>query len=178
MKEKHFEKVCTCTSKGNVVYIDTKLLYEVVKKAGQVIVSTKKTGVMVNRALLLGDICETSGHYWLAMQIWRKTMYKVIGQDWDDWYNVFPNPVYVRLEHVTNRFGAMRLGRKMDELWKKLKHPEMADNEYNADDWYNELWMEHYYESIFDSDDTIPDNYDLYASCSWINDIYHTKHVA
>jgi len=178
MKGKFYEKVCACTSEGNVVYIDTKLLYEVVKKAGQVIVSTKKTGVMVNRALLLGDICETSGHYWLAMQIWRKTMYKVVDQDWKDWCYVYPNPMYFRLEHVTNRFGAMRLGRKMDELWKKLKHPEMADNEYYADDSYNELWMENYFESECDSDDTIPDDWELYASCSWIDDVYHRRDVA
>ena len=178
MKEKHFEKVCTCTSMGNVVYIDTHLLVEVVKEAARVIVSTKKTGVMVQRALLLGDLCETSGHYWMAMQLWRKTMYKVIGQDWDDWLHEDLNPLYVRLEHVTNRFGAMQLGRRIDALWRKLKHPEMAVQEYNADDWYNELWMEKHYESLSDFDITIPVDADNYTTCSWIDDIYHSKHVA
>ena len=105
-------------------------------------------------------------------------MYKVIGQDWDDWLHEDLNPLYVRLEHVTNRFGAMQLGRRIDALWRKLKHPEMAVQEYNADDWYDELWMEKHYESLSDFDITIPVDADNYTTCSWIDDIYHTKHVA
>jgi hypothetical protein len=175
MKEKVYYKVCTCTQEGDVTYMDIKLLLKTIKGAIQVIFATKKTGVMVKRGLLLGDLCESTGHYGLAIKIWRKTLNRVTNQDWEDWLYTPLYSMSVRLEHVTNRFGAMQLGLRMDHVWVKLKHPEMATNEQWANDCYDDLWNEKYYESFCDYDETIDEDWDKYTTCSWIDDVYHNR---
>ena len=204
MIEKLYEPVCTCTQEGIMVYIDTKCLKELVNEGMDEVsndnlpwsdvekslalhedvdesycvdCATYCSRVTAMWSLMLGDICETSGHYGMALNVWRTMLDAVYSYDYEGWWFAYRYS-NIKLWELVNDFGAIQIGQRIDQLLNRLKFKELAHYEYDAKFYYDDLWEDTYYESMFDTDDSRDEDWDKYVTCSWEDDILSRRYIA
>lgn len=147
-KEKHFVKVCSCTSRGDLSIMDLQVLNQIVRDEEASIAQEKDARKMARRALALGDICMAAGCPIKAIRIWRTAAQKLLKMDYY-WVDV---PLYFEaytcFDHLVSEKEGIILGRRIDKSWHLLGHPEMATWAKHMRIEYREMWLDRYYEAL------------------------------
>lgn len=65
-------------------------------------------------------------------------------KDYDDWISIPVNPDYVRIDSVLSEPESLDLGRRIDNLWRQLGHPECATIQRYARSEHDYFWAEKY----------------------------------
>ena len=99
---------------------------------------------MYRFGLHLGQLCASSGHLWWAIKVWQYTLRLMCWKDYDDWICVPVNPDYIRIDSVLSEPESLDLGRRIDNLWQQLGHPECAIMQRYARSEYDFFWLEKY----------------------------------
>ncbi len=110
---------------------------------------------MARRGLNLGDICFNTGHPYWAARVFRWTCGWVEFRDWQEWrYEDWTDSWYWFFD-VTSEMEARELGRRADDAYKWLGHPELADNELAAKLYYQYFFIDKYKtdDHVFDEDE-------------------------
>ena len=144
MRKRFHDRVCRCTPKGCMVYINARLLHDLVNAEIHALRCAEKSSRKGALALRLGDLCADARHPWWAIKVWQLGCRLVESQDYDDWIGVWFNTDWVRLSHVVSEGLCLMLGRRIDDQWRALSHPEMADYEAAVQCSYDWLWYEKY----------------------------------
>jgi len=142
MRRKQTYRVCRCTSEGCIVHLEARLLHDLVNHEIHPLRCAESCRRKGQIALRLGDLCAEAGHAWWAMKVWQLGRRLIEYKDYDDWIYVWFNTEYVRLSYVVSEDLCIDLGRRIDNLWRKMGHPEMAWNEDSARAGYDSLWYE------------------------------------
>jgi hypothetical protein len=138
---------------GSVVHLEARLLREMINREIHSVRCAKNCRWKGQKALRLGDLCAGCGHPWWAMKVWNLGRWLIEDQDYDEWRYVWFNPRYVRLSDVVSEDLCLELGRRIDNLWRSMGHPEMARYEQSACMAYEWLWLEKYDYSRQEIDD-------------------------
>ena len=204
MKKKVYENVCTCTREGRFVFMDTKLLQEVVNEGMEEVSdanlpwsdveNTLKNHKEVDEdyvvdcaaycsrvialwALMLGDICESVGHYGMALDIWRSMLARVNGYDYDGWFYAYRHSD-IKFWGFVNVFGAVLIGQRIDQMLIRQKFHELVHYEHDANFYYEDLWEDTYFESTSDFTFSRDEDWDKFTTCSCEDDILTWRHIA
>ena len=147
-KEKHFVKVCSCTSRGELRIMDLRVLDQIVRHEEASIAQDEVARKVAQRALALGDICIAAGCPIKAIRIWRTAAQKLLEMDYY-WVDV---PVYFEaytsLDHLVSEKEGIALGRRIDKVWHLLGHREMATWSRHMRIAYQNMWLDRYYEAL------------------------------
>jgi len=136
--------VCRCTPTDGIVHLEARLLHDMVNSQVHALYCAKSCRWKYQRGLLLGDLCASTGHPWWAMKTWTLTLALICEKDWDDWRYEWVNPEWVRIDYVLCEEECLTLGRRVDNLWRKLGHPEMTGMEAVAQAKYDWFWYDKY----------------------------------
>ena len=128
-------------------------------------------------ALMLGDICESTGHYGMAIDIWRFMLKRVNDYDFDGWFYAYRHSD-IRFWGFVNVYGAVLIGQRIDQLMNRLNFKELAHYEHDANFYYDDLWEDTYFESIPDFEFSRDEDWDKYTTCSWEDDILSYQYIA
>ncbi len=147
-KEKHFAKVCSCTSRGDLSIMDLRVLNQIVRDEEASIAQEKDARRMARRALALGDICMSAGCPIKAIRIWRTAAQKLLKMDyyWVDVPLYFE--AYTSFDHLVSEKEGITLGHRIDKAWHLLGHREMATWARHMRIEYREMWFDRYYEAL------------------------------
>ena len=126
------------------MHLEARLVHDLVNREIHPIRCAESCRRKGQLALMAGDLCAETGHYWWAMKVWQWARRLIECKDYDDWRYVWFNTSVVRLGDVVSEDLCMALGRRVDNLWRRLGHPEMAWNEDSARAGYDYLWLEKY----------------------------------
>ena len=147
-KEKHFIKVCSCTSGGDLRIVDLQVLNQIVRDEEASIAHDKNARRRARRALALGDICMAAGCPIMAIRIWRAAAQRLLAMDYD-WVDV---PVYFEaytsFDHLVSEREGVTLGQRIDNAWHQLGHREMATWARHMHKEYCDMWLDRYYEAL------------------------------
>ena len=147
-KEKHFVKVCSCTSRGELRIMDLRVLDQIVRDEEASIAQEEVARKMAQRALALGDICIAAGCPIKAIRIWRSAAQRLLKMDYQ-WVDV---PVYFEaytsFDHLVSEKEGIALGRRIDKAWHLLGHREMATWARHMRVAYQNMWLDRYYEAL------------------------------
>jgi len=147
-KEKHFVKVCSCTSHGGIRIMDLRVLNQIVSDEEASIAQDKDARRMARRALALGDICMAAGCPIRAIRIWRAAAQRLLAMDYQ-WVDV---PIYFEaytsFDHLVSEKEGVTLGRRIDKAWHLLGHREMATWARHMRKQYCDMWLDRYYEAL------------------------------
>ena len=147
-KEKHFVKVCSCTSHGDIRIMDLRVLNQIVRDEEVSIEQDKDAHRMARRALALGDICMAAGCPIRAISIWRAAAQRLLAMDYQ-WVDV---PIYFEaytsFDHLVSEKEGVTLGRRIDKAWHLLGHREMATWARHMRKQYCDMWLDRYYEAL------------------------------
>ena len=204
MKKKVYESVCTCTREGRIVFMDTRLLQEVVNEGLEEVseanlpwsdVETALNGneeidddyvvdcaaycsrVVAMWGLMLGQLCESVGHFGMALDVWRSMLTRVNGYDFDGWLYANRHSD-IRFWGFVNVFGAVQIGRRIDQLLIRQKFHELAHYEHDANFYYEDLWEDTYFESMCDFTFSRDEDWNKFTTCSWEDDILSRRYSA
>ena len=147
-KEKHFVKVCSCTSHGDIRIMDLRVLNQIVRDAEASIAREKNARKMAQRALALGDICMASGCPARAIRIWQTAALKLLVMDyyWVDVPLYFE--AYTSFDNLVSEVEGVTLGQRIDKAWHQLGHREMATWTKHMRKEYCDMWLDRYYEAL------------------------------
>ena len=147
-KEKHFVKVCSCTSRGDLSIMDLRVLNQIARDEEASIAQEKDARRMARRALALGDICMAAGCPIKAIRIWRTAAQKLLKMDyyWVDVPLYFE--AYTSFDHLVSEKEGIILGRRIDKAWHLLGHREMATWARHMRIEYQNMWLDRYYEAL------------------------------
>ena len=147
-KEKHFVKVCSCTSRGDLSFMDLRVLNQIARDEEASIAQEKDARRMARRALALGDICMAAGCPIKAIMIWRTAAQKLLKMDyyWVDVPLYFE--AYTSFDHLVSEKEGIILGRRIDKAWHLLGHREMATWARYMRVRYCDMWLDRYYEAL------------------------------
>lgn len=147
-KEKHFVKVCTCTSSGDLSIMDLRVLSQIARDEEASIAQEKDARRMARRALALGDICMAAGCPIKAIRIWRTAAQKLLEMDyyWVDVPLYFE--AYTSFDHLVSEKEGIILGRRIDKAWHLLGHRGMATWARHMRIEYRDMWLDRYYEAL------------------------------
>lgn len=144
---RHF-RVCNCSPTQGIVYLDAKLLRDIVNREIHPIRCASTCGQKALKGLYLGDLCAEARHPKWALQIWWFVIDLIHDKDYEDWINVWFNPRYVSLSDVISNGLCEILGRRIDDLTRRCGwgQPKGMDScEYQAGDgWYDTFSYEKY----------------------------------
>lgn len=146
-KKRRFVKVCSCTPKGDIRTMDTRVLNLLVEEQQKLIANEPNTRKMAQRALELGDVCMAAGCPMRAIQVWRSAVQRLEAMDYY-WVTEPINPHFVRFDDLVSAKEALTLGRRIDKVWHLLGHPEMAIWARKMKVAYREMWLDKYYEAL------------------------------
>lgn len=146
-KKRRFVKVCSCTPKGDIRTMDTRVLNLLVEEQQKLIANEPNTRKMAQRALELGDVCMAAGCPMRAIQVWRSAAQRLEAMDYY-WVTEPINPHFVRFDDLVSAKEALTLGRRIDKVWHLLGHPEMAIWARKMKVAYKEMWLDKYYEAL------------------------------
>ena len=147
-KEKHFVKVCSCTSCGDLCIMDLQVLNQIVRDEEASIAREKNVRRMAQRALALGDICMAAGCPIKAIRIWRKAAQRLLAMDyyWVDVPLYFE--AYTSFDNLVSEVEVIILGQRIDKAWHQLGHREMATWTRHMRVRYSDMWLDRYYEAL------------------------------
>lgn len=147
-RQKHFVKVCSCTSRGDLSIKTLQVLNQIVRDEEASIAHEKNARRMARRALALGDICMAAGCSIKAIRIWRAAAQRLLAMDYE-WVDV---PVYfeeyTNFDHLVSEKEGLTLGRRIDKAWHLLGHREMATWARHILMQYRNMWLDRYYEAL------------------------------
>lgn len=123
--------------------MDARLLDSIVDKGWKAINATDNARVIAQKGLILGDLCEGAGYPHQALVNWYGALEAVLYLDFD-WTFTPLNTRYCRLAHVVAMDECKALGRRIDNLWRRLGHREMAVFERYARHYYHDMWLNKY----------------------------------
>ena len=156
MRNRRPYRVCRCTPSDGIVHLEARLLHDMINAQIHPLCCAKSCRWKYKRGLLLGDLCASAGHPWWAMKVWCLTLALICEKDWADWRYEWINPEWVRIDYVLSETECLTLGRRIDNLWCKLGHPEKVGMETMAKKEYDDFWYDkydydrNYYEQLFD----------------------------
>lgn len=142
MRKRSFYRVCRCTPTEGITHIETRWLCRMIDAQVHALRCAESCRWKYQRGLLLGDLCASSGHPWWAIKVWRFTQSLIFQKDYNDWIWEHVNPAWVRLTYVLCEEETAMLGRRIDDTWRHLGHPELAVMEAYARSDYDWFWME------------------------------------
>ena len=147
-KEKHFVKVCSCTSHGDLSFMDLRVLNQIARDEEASIAQEKDARRMARRALALGDICMAAGCHIKAIRIWRTAAQRLLEMDyyWVDVPLYFE--AYTSFDNLVSEKEGLTLGRRIDKAWHLLGHREMATWTRHMRATYRNMWLDRYYEAL------------------------------
>lgn len=147
-REKHFVKVCSCTSRGDLSIMDLRVLNQIVRDEEASIAQDKDARRMARRALALGDICMAAGCPIKAIRIWRTAAQRLLEMDyyWVDVPLYFE--AYTSFDHLVSEKEGIILGQRIDKAWHLLGHREMATWARHMRKKYCDMWLDRYYEAL------------------------------
>ena len=157
MRKRNSYRVCRCTPDKGVVKIDSRYLQHIVNYRIHSIRSAQNSRQKYHLGLHLGELCATSGHLWWAIKVWQFTLKQMCLKDYNDWISVPVNPDYVRIDHMLSEPESQNLGRRIDDLWRRIGHPECAVMERYARSEYDYFWAEKYDYDCMEIDDWLDD---------------------
>lgn len=146
-KKKRFVKVCSCTPKGDIRTMDTRVLNLLVEEQQKAIAKEPNTRKMAQRALELGDVCMAAGCPMMAIEVWKSAAKRLEAMDYY-WVSEPINPHFVRFDYLVSAKEAVTLGRRIDKVWHLLDHPEMAVWARKMRHAYEDMWLDKYYEAL------------------------------
>ena len=136
------------------MYLDARLLKDIVNREIHPIRCASTCGRKAQKGLLLGDLCAEAHHPAWALKIWRFVLSEIHTKDYNDWVDVWFNTKYVRLRDVISDGICEIIGRRIDDLERRygISQPQGRNCwEYWAGDgWYDSLFYEKY-DSDWDS---------------------------
>ena len=144
MRKRSLYCVCHCTPTDGITHIEARLLHDMINRQIHALFSLKNCRWKYKRGLYMGDLCASSGHPWWAMKVWCLAMALIIEKDYDDWIYEWINPKYVSIRGVLSEEESLILARRIDDLWRKLGHPEKVGMEEVAKGQYDDFWYEKY----------------------------------
>ena len=157
MRKRSFYRVCRCTPDEGVVQLDTHLLHQMVNRSIHAICCAEHCRWKYQRGLLLGNLCLGTGHPYWAIKVWRFVLKLICRTDYDEWIDVPINPESVDIHNVLSETDCLSLGRRIDDLWRAIGHPECADMEAYAQKHYGWFWAEKYDFCQMEFDELIAD---------------------
>ncbi len=144
----YHERVCCCSPKEGMVYMQASLLRTLVNREIHPIRCASTCGRKAQKAIALGDLCVEARHPLWALKIWRFALREIHDKDYDDWVNVQFNEAYVSLHDVVSDGLCELIGKRMDEVYRSLglDAPKGRDScEYRCGDgWYDGFLQEKY----------------------------------
>ena len=147
-RQKHFFKVCSSTSRGDLSIMDLQVLNQIVHDEEDSIGQEKNVRKAARRALALGDICMAAGCPIKAIRIWRAMAQRLLDEDyyWVDatWYY----EAYTSMENLISKEEGLALAQRIDQAWHQLGHPEMATWALHLRKEYCDMWLDRYYEAL------------------------------
>lgn len=133
------------------MYLESRMLRDIVDSGIHPIRCASTCAHKAQKGLLLGDLCAEARHLMWARKIWLFTLAEIHAKDYDDWIDVWFNTKYVRLQDVISDGICEVLGRRIDEVERRLGLADAHGRdswEYRAGDgWYDSFRYEK-----FDSD--------------------------
>ena len=147
MERKSYYCVCRCTPREGVVSMDARLLDEILDKGWKAINATENVRVIAQKGLILGDLCAGAGYPHRALECWFGALEAVEYLDYD-WTFTPLNHRYYRFDSVVSMDECKELGRRIDSLWRRLGHREMAVFERHARHYYHDMWLDKYCGSL------------------------------
>ena len=148
MKRRKKNCVCSCTPVGGILYMDAIVLNKMLNEAERLLEAEENCRIVGKNALELGILCEQKGWNMRAIGIWEKFLRQIAGRDsvWGNEETPLPAPG-VSISHLTAEAEAQALGRRIDRLWKRIKHPELANAKKRTDIYYWDIWLSRYYDA-------------------------------
>lgn len=147
-KKFYHERVCCCSPKDGMVYMNARMLYEIINREIHPIRCASTCGRKAQKALVLGELCVEAHHPLWALKIWRFAIHEIHNKDYDDWITEWFNPQYVSLQDVISDGICEILGRKIDDVERQCginSASGIESREYWAGDgWYDSLRYEKY----------------------------------
>ena len=147
-RQKHFVKVCSSTSRGDLSIMDLQVLNQIVHDEEDSIGQEKNVRKAARKALALGDICMAAGCPIKAIRIWRAMAQRLLDEDyfWVDapWYY----EAYTSMENLISKEEGLALAQRIDQAWHQLGHPEMATWARHLRKEYCDMWLDRYYEAL------------------------------
>lgn len=146
-RRKRIDAVCRCTPQRGIEGGRGRDLMQVIEQSLAEMRREENPRKQARMGLELGDLCAASGMAMRALDVWREALCTLEGRDYDWVYRPL-NPAFMRFDHVTSRWEAVQLGRRIDRMWRSLGHPELAHYGRDANCEYNEMWMDKYYGAL------------------------------
>lgn len=139
-KRRRIHCVCSCTRRGRICFIDAIVLNQMVKEGELEIqnqLNTRKAGRM---ALELGTLCEKKGWHIRAIEVWKKGIEQLTYYDqvWE--WRRLPS-THDSISHFMAEYEALELGRRIDKVWKKIGHKELAEAQKQVTKLYWSIWL-------------------------------------
>ena len=148
MRKRFHQRVCSCSPKKGMEYLESRMLNRFVNH-GVHTIRCAASPHKFHRGLLLGDLCAEGHHLMWAIKVWKLTLNEIHRRDWDDFIDVNFDTKYVRLDDVISEGSCEVLGRRIDEAERKLglSNPRYGSWEHRAGvgeyDWLR-LWKYDY----------------------------------
>ncbi len=140
--------MCSCTPVGGILYMDAIELNRFINESTLELAKEPNTRTVGSRALELGILCEQKGWNLRALGIWEKFLQQIYNYDsyWGMEEVPLPSPS-VRIADLMAKDEARTLGKRIDRLWKRIGHPELADAHRRVDRYYWDIWLSRYYDA-------------------------------
>lgn len=147
-KRIHSGRVCSCSPKEGVRYLDARCLRSIVCRGVHAIRVASTCARKAHRGILLGELCAEAHHPMWALKVWKFTLRLIHEKDYDDWIDVCFRSEYASLQDVISEGVCEIIGRRIDEVERSvgLSDAKGRDSwEYRAGEgWYNGLRFEKY----------------------------------
>ena len=140
--------VCSCSPEKGVMFMDTKMLIDIVNSGIHSIRCASTCAHKAHRGILLGDLCAEAHHPLWALKIWKYTLKLIHIKDYNDWIDVCFNTKYVRLQDVISEGICEVIGRRVDDVERSVglsdAHGRDSWEYWAGEGWYNSLRFEKY----------------------------------
>ena len=153
-KRKTLNCVCSATPSGDVSVTDSILLNRIVENGMAQIKKTENPRKAAAMGLYLGDLCEKKGWSMRALDIWFLTLNHVEDIDdrltWGSWEegsrrNEIIPALGCYFDHRTSEEDCRQIALRIDRLWRKTGHPELAKATKRIRRDYCSMWYDIYY---------------------------------
>lgn len=143
-----YSLVCRCTPEAGIVHISAQLLRPLLLKELHRIANNPNARKQALRALRLGDLCANCGFPYTALKIYHFGRQEVYEKD-AEWASTPINPQFcLPFCEVISPYEYHELSLRVDSLWRRIGHPEMAHYASQTRSDYYCLFMERYYDSL------------------------------